>query len=202
MGDVEIGRLMYIKGGCLEQTGAVSSGAWTEMAKLIGMPEEQNDRMDMRSSDVIVLWASNPVASRAGLPNYQYLQCRDAGEVYLPSTHSIRPRRVLTDDYIPIRPGTDSAMLTGHGLCAHFATIPRPILSYQFRIFSSVALSGFDADHMPEGADPKDNYKDYVLGTYDGVPKNAGVGVEICGTPAKLMSDPAVLLGEVRNGLR
>ena len=63
MGDVEIGRLMYIKGGCLEQTGAVSSGAWTEMAKLIGMPEEQNDRMDMRSSDVIVLWASNPAWS-------------------------------------------------------------------------------------------------------------------------------------------
>ena len=28
----------------------------------------------------------------------------------------------------------------------------------------------------PEGADPKKNYRDYVLGTYDGVPKTPGVG--------------------------
>ena len=84
------------------------------MAKLIGMPEEQNDRMDMRSSDVIVLWASNPAWSRAGLPNYQYLQCRDAGVKFICVDPFYTPTaRALTDDYIPIRPGTDSAMLLG-----------------------------------------------------------------------------------------
>ncbi len=30
---------------------------------------------------------------------------------------------------------------------------------------------GFDADHMPEGHDSKENLKDYILGTYDGIPK-------------------------------
>lgn len=77
-------------------------------------PEEQNDRMDMRSSDVIVLWASNPAWSRAGLPNYQYLQCRDAGVKFICVDPFYTPTaRALTDDYIPIRPGTDSAMLLG-----------------------------------------------------------------------------------------
>lgn len=48
---------------------------------------------------------------------------------------------------------------------------------------------------MPEGADPKDNYKDYVLGTYDGVPKTPEWASEICGTPAKDIERLAVLLG-------
>ncbi|MEG2026001.1 MAG: molybdopterin-dependent oxidoreductase, partial [Gordonibacter sp.] len=40
---------------------------------------------------------------------------------------------------------------------------------------------GFDAEHMPEGADPKKNFKDYVMGTYDGAPKTAEWASEICG---------------------
>src|SRR5690606_1818555 len=40
---------------------------------------------------------------------------------------------------------------------------------------------GFDAEHMPPGADPKDNFKDYVLGTYDGTPKTPEWASEICG---------------------
>lgn len=195
MGDVEIGRLMYIKGGCLEQTGAVSSGAWTEMAKLIGMPEEQNDRMDMRSSDVIVLWASNPAWSRAGLPNYQYLQCRDAGAKFICVDPFYTPTaRALTDDYIPIRPGTDSAMLLGmaYVLISQDDPSTNPLIDWDFLERCTI---GFDADHMPEGADPKDNYKDYVLGTYDGVPKTPEWASEICGTPAKDIERLAVLLG-------
>jgi anaerobic dimethyl sulfoxide reductase subunit A len=42
---------------------------------------------------------------------------------------------------------------------------------------------GFDADHMPEGASTNENFKDYVLGAYDGIPKTAEWASEICGTP-------------------
>ena len=102
LGDYDIGRMMYIKGGCLEQTGAVSSGAWTEMAKLIGLPEETNDRIDLRSSEVIVLWGSNPAWSRAGLPTYDYLQCKEAGVKFVCVDPFYTPTaKVLTDDYIP-----------------------------------------------------------------------------------------------------
>ena len=43
---------------------------------------------------------------------------------------------------------------------------------------------GFDAGHMPEGAPAEDNFKDYVLGTYDGTPKTPEWAEAICGVPA------------------
>ena len=196
MGDYEIGRLMYIMGGCLEQTGAVSSGAWTEMAPLIGLPEEQNDRMDMRKSELIVLWASNPAWSRAGLPNYQYLECKKAGTKFICVDPFYTPTaRALTDDYIPIRPGTDSAMFLGMAYVLLTQDDPEtnPLIDWDFLDRCTI---GFDADHMPEGVDPSNNYKDYVLGTYDGTPKTPEWASEICGTPASEIERLALLLGK------
>ena len=34
---------------------------------------------------------------------------------------------------------------------------------------------------MPDGEDPKNNFKDYVLGTYDKEPKTAEWASKICG---------------------
>ena len=195
LGDYDIGRMMYIKGGCLEQTGAVSSGAWTEMAKLIGLPEETNDRIDLRSSEVIVLWGSNPAWSRAGLPTYDYLQCKEAGVKFVCVDPFYTPTaKVLTDDYIPIRPGTDSAafLAMAYVLLTQDDPENNPLIDWDFLDRCTI---GFDADHLPEGADPKKNYRDYVLGTYDGVPKTPEWASEICGSPAEDLERLALMLG-------
>jgi anaerobic dimethyl sulfoxide reductase subunit A len=44
----------------------------------------------------------------------------------------------------------------------------------------------------------KDNFKDYVLGTYDGVPKTAEWATKICGTPAKLIKQLAKDMGTIK----
>ncbi len=185
LGDFEIGRLMYLLGGCLEQNGAVSSGAWTEMAKLIGLTEDTNDRMDLRNSELIVLWASNPAWSRAGLPTYDYMQCKAAGTKFVSVDVMYNATaRALTDDFIAVRPGTDVAMLLGmaHTLLVNDDPENDPLIDWDFLDRCCI---GFDADHMPEGADPADNFKDYVLGTYDGQPKDSTWASEICGAPSK-----------------
>ena len=42
---------------------------------------------------------------------------------------------------------------------------------------------------MPEGEDPAGNFKDYVLGTYDGLPKTPEWASEICGASAQQIHD-------------
>lgn len=108
--------------------------------------------------------------------------------------------RALTDDYIPIRPGTDSAMLLGmaYVLISQDDPSTNPLIDWDFLERCTI---GFDADHMPEGADPKDNYKDYVLGTYDGVPKTRSGRRKYAALPQKTLSDWRSCW-EVRNGLR
>jgi anaerobic dimethyl sulfoxide reductase subunit A len=46
---------------------------------------------------------------------------------------------------------------------------------------------GFDRDHMPTGANKRDNFKDYILGTYDNTPKTPEWASEICGTSPALI---------------
>ncbi len=184
-GDFDIGRMMYMMGGCLEQTGSVSSGAWTEIKNRIGLAEDVNDRMDLRSSELIVLWASNPAWSRAGVQTYDYMQCKAAGTKFISvDVNYNSTARVLTDEFIGIRPGTDCAMMLA--MCYVLLTQDNPekdpLIDWDFLERCCI---GFDADHMPEGADPKDNFFDYVLGTYDKTPKTPAWASEICGTPAE-----------------
>ncbi|MFR1166560.1 MAG: molybdopterin-dependent oxidoreductase [Adlercreutzia equolifaciens] len=146
LGDFDIGRMMYLMGGCLEQNGAVSSGAWTEMAKLIGLTEDTNDRMDLRTSELIVLWASNPAWSRAGLPTYDYMQCKAAGTKFISVDVFYNPTaRALTDEFIAVRPGTDTAMLLAWPmLLTQDDPEKNPLIDWDFLDRCTI---GFDADH-------------------------------------------------------
>jgi anaerobic dimethyl sulfoxide reductase subunit A len=55
---------------------------------------------------------------------------------------------------------------------------------------------GFDADHLPEGANPADNFKDFVLGTYDGTPKTPEWAYPICGVEPSKTREIAKVLGK------
>src|SRR5699024_5174409 len=70
-----------------------------------------NDRLDLRNSQLIVLWGVNPASSSPGSPTYNYLQAKKAGARFI----SIDPKytdsaQVFNADWIPLRPGTDHAL--------------------------------------------------------------------------------------------
>ena len=44
---------------------------------------------------------------------------------------------------------------------------------------------GFTPETMPEDAATDENYRDYILGAYDGTPKTPEWASEICGTPVE-----------------
>ncbi|MGG0720006.1 molybdopterin-dependent oxidoreductase [Robertmurraya massiliosenegalensis] len=178
-------RVINAYGGGIVRWGSSSSGAW-------GIPQEHmtgflswsaNDRMDWRNAKLIVMWGSNPAWSSAGNPNYNLMQAKKAGAKFIFVDPHVSPSmKTLGDQYIPCRPGTDTALLIGMA----YYMIENNLQDQDFLDRCTV---GFDKDHMPDGADPKDSFKDYVLGTYDGIPKTPEWASEICGTEPKLIKE-------------
>jgi anaerobic dimethyl sulfoxide reductase subunit A len=129
----------------------------------------------------VVLWGSNPSVSSAGNPTYNLRQAKEAGAKFIfVDPYLNQTAQALADDWVPVRPGTDTALLLG--MAFHMITN-----NLQDQEFLDKCTVGFDKDHMPEGADPADNFRDYVLGISDGVPKTPEWASEICGTdPMKI----------------
>ncbi len=183
-------RVLAAYGGAWGTWGMVSSGAWpapdTHMAGRMqffsfGGPGGVNDRLDLRNSKLVVLWGANPAWSSQGNPTYNYLQAKKAGAKFILVNPIYTPSATaLADEWIPVRPGTDTALLLG---MAHYMITN----NLQDQAFLDKYTVGFDAEHMPEGADPKESFKDYVLGTYDGVPKTPEWASAICGTDPDLI---------------
>jgi anaerobic dimethyl sulfoxide reductase subunit A len=162
-------------GGC-QTWGTVSTGSWPIPTALMGGGAiGSNDRMDIRNSELIIWWGHNPIWSSGGNPTYNWLQAKKAGAKFiLVDPFYNDSGQVIADQWIPVRPGTDAALLLGMA----YHMIENDL---QDQDFLDKYTLGFDADHMPEGADPKENYKDYVLGTYDGQPKTPEWASKICG---------------------
>ena len=140
-----------------------------------------SDRYEYLESKLIVLWASNPVATTQGaITNLLEAKSRGAKIVVVDPVYT-ETAQVLADEYIPVRPGTDSALM----LAMAYVMIDENLQDQEFLDTYTI---GFDAEHMPEGADTRENFKDYVLGTYDGVPKTPAWASKICGTPEEIIA--------------
>lgn len=182
----EITKVLSENGGCTTDYGTTSWGAWYWASTMMGVAEGWNvlginDRMDLRNSQLIVLWGVNPAWSSPGSPTYNYFQAKKAGAQFI----SIDPKytdsaQVFGADWVPIRPGTDDALALGimYTLLDEDDPKENPLIDWDFLNKCTV---GFDKDHMPKGADPKDNFKDYLLGTYDDLPKTPEWASGICG---------------------
>ncbi len=76
--------------------------------------------------------------------------------------------------WIPVKCNTDSALY----LAVMYTWIEEGTYDQEYLDTHCV---GFDADDMPEGHDSKENLKDYILGTYDGIPKSPEWASPLCG---------------------
>ena len=182
-GQWDIGRALSLYGGYVSNWGACSSGAWGAVGPIIGLNEDYNDRLDMQKCDLIILWGYNPAWSRAGLPMYQYTLMKEKGVKFVSIDPYFHPTaHVLDAEWVPCRPSTDHALALGmiHTLIEEDHPKNNPLIDWDFLHRCTV---GFDAEHMPTGTDPKENFRDYVMGVRDGSPKSAEWAAEICGVP-------------------
>lgn len=173
-----------------------SAGTYSFNVSKLGIPnqdlEETNDRFDLKNAETVVIMGGNPVWSSGGTTMVAYQQAMEAGVEFVMVGPSFNATAAwLNARWIPLYPGTDTAFLLGTA----YEMIKQNVYDQDFLDKYTV---GFDAEHMPEGAKTNENFKDYVLGTYDGTPKSAEWAAAICGCTAEDIAWFAGRIGKQR----
>ncbi len=177
-------RLMNLFGGSL---GFYNNYSWAAMAAatptVYGTNVTGNQRQDWVNTRYILMWGWNPCEMRDGTNSEHFLRlAKDKGARIV----CVDPRMTLSavalaDEWVPLRPGTDAAMLSA---MAH-VIISEGLHDKEF--IASHCL-GFDASRMPAGAEGEESYKDYILGARDGVAKTPAWAESLCGVPRAVIA--------------
>jgi anaerobic dimethyl sulfoxide reductase subunit A len=163
-----IERLLCMMGGCTRTWGFFSheAGLFASLATY-GTMTTRSTRDDLLNSRLIIMWGWNPANTLTGTNTPLYLaKAKEKGvKIVCVDPRYTDSAAVLANQWIPIIPGTDAAMLIA---MAH--VIIRDNL--QDRDFLSKYTTGFD------------QFKAYVLGQEDGIPKTPLWAEAITGVPA------------------
>jgi anaerobic dimethyl sulfoxide reductase subunit A len=168
-------RLLALFGGYSSTWGSASGegGVWATFASY-GINSTAQSREDFLNSKLVVMWGWNPVVGiRFGNTPLFLARARERGTRIV----AVDPRfndsaAALADQWIPIRPGTDAAMLIA---MAHVVITDR----LEDRAYIDKNTYGFEV------------YRDYVLGKADGQPKNPAWAERITGVPAATIASLA-----------
>lgn len=131
-------------------------------------------RDDLVNSRLIILWGLNPADSVYSTNTSYYLaRTREAGaRVVVVDPRYTATAATLGDLWIPIRPGTDTAMM----------------IAMAYVIITENLHDSTFVDRFTTGFD---QFKDYVLGTEDGLPKTPSWAEARTGVPADITASLA-----------
>ena len=160
-------RLMNLFGGCL---GIYNSYSWAAIniatPTVYGTRHTGNHRQDWLNTKYILMWGWNPAEMRDGTNTDFFVKLarqNGARVVCIDPRHTLSAAS-LADEWAPIRPGTDAAMMSAMA----YVMITERLYDAEFVRTHCV---GFDQTQMPPGIEEAESYRDYILGTRDGVPK-------------------------------
>ena len=155
-----------------------TSSRWT-----FGTIEDGNEDDVFAHSKLIIMWGWNPAYTFHGGNTFYYMRmAKQRGcKFVLIDPQYTDSASVYDAWWIPIRPNTDAAMMAG---MAHYIFTN----NLHDQEFINKFTMGMDAGTMPDwsrhSANGKENFKDYILGTYDGIAKSPQWAAEICGVSA------------------
>jgi anaerobic dimethyl sulfoxide reductase subunit A len=160
-------RLLNLYGGCLGIWNSYSWGAINVATPTVyGTLHTGNQRQDWLNSRYILMWGWNPAEMRDGTNSEWFVKLarRNGARVVCIDPRLSMSAAALADEWVAIRPGTDTAMMSA---MAHVIITE----GLHDADFIRTHCSGFDATQMPAGCEAAESYVDYVLGTRDGTPK-------------------------------
>lgn len=168
-GRAALARLLAMFGGYTTNYGNISAEGplWASQVSY-GTALVGNSRDDFLNSRLIILWGWDPVRIIHGTDTViNLIKAKEAGTRII----CVDPRyndsaALLADQWIPIRPGTDTAMMAGMA----YTMIQDNLYD---RVFLDRYTVGFD------------KFSDYVLGKEDGIKKTPVWAENITGVPAE-----------------
>ncbi len=172
-------RLMNLFGGCL---GIYNSYSWAAInaatPTVYGTLETGSQRQDWLNARYILMWGWNPAEMRDGTNSDYFVKLarQNGARVVCIDPRMSMSAVSLADEWIPIRPGTDTAMMSAMA----YVMVTEGLYEAEFVRTHCV---GFDESQMPAGAEGLESYKDYLLGKYDGQPKTPEWAERITSVP-------------------
>jgi anaerobic dimethyl sulfoxide reductase subunit A len=156
-----------------------TSSRWT-----FGTIEDGNEDDAFAHSKLMIMWGWNPAYTFHGGNTFYYMRmAKQQGCKFVLIDPQYTDSAAAYDAWwIPIKPNTDAAMMAG---MAHYIFAN----NLQDQAFIDKFCSGMDAGTMPDWAavspNGRENFKDYILGTYDGIAKTPEWAEPICGVKAE-----------------
>lgn len=191
-----IARLMAIYGGFLGQYGTYSTAQIAYAMPYTYGSNEGNSTSDIENTKLVVMFGNNPAETRmsGGGITYFLEQARERSNARM---IVIDPRYTDTaagreDEWIPIRPGTDAALVAGIAwVLINENMVDQPFLD--------TYCVGYDEKTLPEGAPANGHYKAYILGQGDdGIAKTPQWASAVTGIPVDRIVKLAREIGQTK----
>ncbi len=187
-GDLLMARLLGRTGGYLGKYNTYSSACSNiAVPYTYGTAMAGSTYSTYRRTKLLILWGDNPAVT---LFNNRIFNClKDLKTRGVPII-VIDPQfsdtaAVFADKWIPIRPGTDSALASAMA----YVILERGL---QDQAFMDTYCLGFDRAHMPEGCEDEETFLDYIFGARDNVAKTPAWASAITGIPQDVITELAV----------
>jgi anaerobic dimethyl sulfoxide reductase subunit A len=192
-GSGPISRVFNLFGGYVRFYGTYSSACYGAVVPYItGSGGNSND--DLANAKLIVLFADNPLVTRAGGDGggYYLLKAKEAGAKFI----VIDPRKTdtavaLEAEWIPIYPGTDVALIAALA----YVMVQEDLYDKEFM---ATHTAGFDESNLPEGAPANSSWMAYIMGDADGIAKTPEWAAGITGIPADKITDLAREIASIK----
>ena len=193
----QIDRLMNFLGGCLNQHNTYSTAQITHaMNYTYGDEKNGNHLSDLINSKLAVFFGNNPAETRmsggGSIRDLVVAKQKSCVRIIVIDPRHTDTAAGFADEWIPIRPGTDAALVGGMA----YVLINEHMVDTNF--LASHCL-GYDQSTMPEGIPLGNSYKDYILGRgADRTPKTPEWASSITGIPIERIIQLAREIGTAK----
>lgn len=186
-GDMLTRRLLAMDGGYLGNYHSYSfAGNSNALPYTYGTMNISSSMPTFKKSSLLIIWGYNPVVTQFNYMVFDMLKYhKEKGTpIIVIDPQFSDTAAVFATQWIGIKPGTDAALVAAMAYVLWDENLCD-------KEFMDKYCIGFDKNHMPEGFEEHESYKDYIYGVRDGIAKTPEWASRITGIDESIIIDLA-----------